>query len=339
MTRVVALMASCLFAIQFVQAADETTPVSVATLASLASYPVLSAPAQVVSLNDSRIESSIAATVEQIAARVGDVVEAGAELLRLECGDQRDALGQRLAVREALKARLALAEFQYARARSLVKSNNISDEQLRQRQADAGALQAELGGAAAGVALAQRNVERCTVRAPFQAVVMERLIGVGEKAQPGKPLLRLLDLSVLEVSAQVQAFDAEALQDTHETQGFTLQVNGQRYPLALRRVVAALEPRSRSRELRLDFVDEKAPPGSSGRLQWRHPRPHLPAEFLLRRDDRYGVYVLREGRARFVVVDGAREGSPVALVLPGETLIVTEGRYGLTDGAAVTVVE
>jgi hypothetical protein len=103
--------------------------------------------------------------------------------------------------------------------------------------------------------------------------------------------------------------------------------------------VAALEPRSRSRELRLEFSGEQALPGSSGRLQWRHPQPHLPAEFLLRRDDSYGVFVLREGRARFVAVEGAREGSPVALALPDETLIVTEGRYGLTEGAAVTVVE
>ncbi|MCW8918650.1 MAG: efflux RND transporter periplasmic adaptor subunit [Gammaproteobacteria bacterium] len=341
MTRVAVLLAGLLLAASPVRAADEATPVAVVPLSSLAIYPQLSAPAQVVSLNDSLVDASITATVEQIAVRVGDVAAAGSELLRLECGDQRDILGQRLAARDALKARLAFAEFQYARARSLVQGKTISDEQLRQRQADAGALQAELDGAESGVTLAQRNVERCVVRAPFQAVVMERLMGVGERAQPGKPLLRLLDLSLLEVTAQVPAFDAAPLasmQGVDETE-LTLQVDGRRYPLALRRVVAALEPRSRSRELRLDFVGEPAPPGSSGRLQWRHPHPHLPAEFLLRRDDRYGVYLLREGRAQFVVVDDAREGSPVALSLPPETLIITEGRYGLIDGAAVVVVE
>jgi RND family efflux transporter MFP subunit len=333
------LLAGSLLGASLVQAADETTPVAAATLSSLAIYPLLSAPAQVVSLNDTLIDASLSAIVEQIAARVGDVVAAGDELLRLECGDQRNTLEQHLAAREALKARLAFAEFQHTRARSLVQSKTISDEQLRQRQADAGALQAELGGAEAGVALAQRNVARCVVRAPFPAVVMERMMGVGERAQPGKPLLRLLDLSALEVSAQLQGADAQMLQESGAATPLSLLVDGRHYPLVLRRAVAALEPRSRSRELRLEFSGEQALPGSSGRLQWRHPQPHLPAEFLLRRDDSYGVFVLREGRARFVAVEGAREGSPVALALPDKTLIVTEGRYGLTEGAAVTVVE
>jgi hypothetical protein len=91
--------------------------------------------------------------------------------------------------------------------------------------------------------------------------------------------------------------------------------------------------------LRLDFVAESAPPGSSGRLQWQNALPHLPAEYLLRRDGRYGAFVLHEGRAQFVAIDDAREGSPAAMALPGDTLIVTEGRYGLKHGDAVTVVE
>jgi RND family efflux transporter MFP subunit len=336
MTRSTLLLAAGLFCSQFVLALDDAAPVRAATLSSLAITPEVSAPAQVLSLNDSRIESSITAIVERLQVRVGDVVAAGGELLQLECGDQRNILEQRMAGRDALKARLAFADFQYARALTLVKSKNISDEQLRQRKADAGAQQADLAGAEAGVAQALRNVERCTVRAPFRAVVVERLIGVGEKAQPGKALLRLLDLSSLEVSAQVQAFDVDSLQ---QAQAYSLLVGDQRYPLRLRSVVPALEPRSRSRELRLDFVAESAPPGSSGRLQWQNALPHLPAEYLLRRDGRYGAFVLHEGRAQFVAIDDAREGSPAAMALPGDTLIVTEGRYGLKHGDAVTVVE
>jgi RND family efflux transporter MFP subunit len=335
-TRITTLLFACLFCSVLAQAAEEPAPVRAASLSSLAIYPAVSAPAQVLSLNDSLIESSLAATVEQIQVRVGDVVEAEAELLHLECGDQRNILQQSKAGRDALKARKVFADFQYARARSLVKSKNISDEKLRQHKADARALQAELAGAEAGVAQALRNVERCTIFAPFKAVVMERLIGVGEKVQPGKPLLRLLDLSALEVSAQVPDFDADSLQ---QAETLTLLVDGKRYPLRLRSVVPALDPRSRSRELRLDFVEATAQPGSSGRLQWLKLQPHLPAELLLRRDGQYGVYVLREGQAQFVVIDGAREGSPAALDLSGDTLIVTEGRYGLNHGDAVTVVE
>ncbi len=320
--------------------AAEATPVRVEPVMKLAIFPQLSAPARVVSLNDSRIEASITALVEQIPVRVGDVVSSGDKLLSLECDDQRNTLEQGRAGRDALKARLAFAEFQYARARSLIKSKSLSDEALRQRKADAGALQAELSGAEAGVEQARRNVERCTLRAPFRAVVMERLIGVGEKAQPGKTLLRLMDLSAVEVSAQVPAFDAANLP---QADGLSLRLDEQSYPLTLRSVVPALEPKSRSRELRLDFIAESAQPGSSGRLQWRQPVPHLPAEYLLRRGSDYGVFVVREGKAEFVKIANAREGSAVALELDrdlsGDTLVITEGRFGLNHGDPVSVVE
>ena len=317
-------------------ASAEAAAVRASSVRELATYPGLSAPARVLSLNDSRIEALISATVEQIPVRVGDEVEAGGELLLLACGDQRSTLRQRVAGRDALKARLEYAVFQYERARSLKGSNSLSEEALRQRRAESSALQAELAGAAALVEQAQRDVERCSVRAPFRAVVMERLIGVGERAQPGKPLLRLLDLSALEVSAQVPAFDADTLPRAGD---ISLLVGERAYPLSLRTVVPALDPKSRSRELRLDFIDEVAPPGSSGRLQWRQPTPHLPAEYLLRRGSDYGVFVVSEGRARFVKMAGAREGSPVAVTLPGDTLVITEGRFLLNDGDVVSVVQ
>ncbi len=329
------LLALTLSAPQPLLAAD-AVPVRVERYGALVIYPELTAPAEVVSLNDSRIEAAISADVEQIPVRVGDEVEVGSELLRLECGDQQDSLQRGVAGRDALKARLEFADFQYARARSLVKSKNISDEQLRQRKADALALQAELMAAEATVAQAQRNVERCSVRSPFRAVVVERLIGVGEKAQPGRSLLRLLDISALEVSAQVAASDVDTLP---EDGGLALRLGERNYPLSLRSMVPALDRRSRSRELRLDFTAERALAGSSGQLQWRHTSPHLPAEYLLRRDGRYGVFVVREGLAQFVTAAGAREGSPVSLALPADTRIITEGRFGLSNGDAVSVVE
>ncbi len=317
-------------------AAQEPRAVRAEPFSALAIYPELSAPAQVLSLNDSRIDASITAIVEQIHVRVGDVVAAGAELMRLECADQRNAREQSMARRDALKARLDFASFQYARARSLIKSKSLSDEQLRQRKADAGALQAELAGSEAGVERARRDVARCQITTPFPAVVVERLIGVGEKAQPGKPLLRLLDLSALEVSAQVQAFDAASLQGA---EGLALLVDDKRYPLMLRSTMPALDPLSRSRELRLEFVDNSAAPGSSGRLLWRQPRAHLPAEYIVRRDGQQGVYVAHQGKAQFVVIEGASEGSPAAPNLADDSLIITEGRYGLNDGDPLSVVE
>ncbi len=302
----------------------------------LATYPTRQAPARVLSLNDSRIEAEISAAVAAIPVRVGDRVEQGDTVLELRCGDARDALTQASAVRRALVARRDFAEFQLKRARSLVKGGNISDEQLRQREAEARALAAELDGALAAEARADRDAARCQIKAPFDAVVAERLIGVGEKAAPGKPLLRLLDMAELEVSVQVQAGDVASLE---QAATFELLLDGRSYPLRLRGVVPALDPLSRSREARLEFADGGVAPGSSGRLSWRSDQPHLPAEFLLRREGRYGVFLLSEGKALFHPIDEGREGAAAPLALPGESLVITEGRYGLRHGDAVRRVE
>ncbi len=323
------------------QPAEEgSRPVRAASFDSLAQYPQRQAPAQVLSLNDSRIEAEIAAVVESNAVRVGDRVALGEVLLELDCADTRDALEQARAAHRALAARRDFADFQLKRARSLVKGGNISDEQLHQREAEARALAAELDSAKSAEARAARDRDRCSIKAPFDAVVMERLIGVGEKAAPGKPLLHLLDVGALEVSAQVQASDEASLQGA-ET--FELMLGERRYPLTLRSLLPALEPLSRSREARLEFAlaaeESAASPGASGRLLWRSARPHLPAEYLLRRKGRYGVFLLRDGQAQFHLIEGAREGSAAPLALPGETLIITEGRYTLRHGDRVRRVE
>jgi RND family efflux transporter MFP subunit len=303
--------------------------------AEIAIYPEREAFATVLSLNDSRIAAEVSARILEIPVEVGQVVERGAVLVRLDGADFELAVRQAEAALEAVRARARLARSQLERARALVEQGFVSSEALNQRESEARAAAADVRANEAALASARRSLGKTVVRAPFRAIVRERLANVGEIASPGTQLLRVLDASRIEVSAQVQSEDAAEL--PHVKQITFVDQAGVQYPLRLVRVVPALDPRERSQEARLRFAGKAALPGSAGRLLWKTRRAHVPAAFIVRRDGQLGVFVAEGGKARFVPLPEAQEGRPAAVSLPAQTRIVTDGRLQLRPGDSIGV--
>lgn len=314
--------------------AGEPVPVSVRPLAEVAVYPEQRAPAEVVSQNDSRISAEISARIVELPVLVGQVVEQGALLARLNNIDYTLALQREQAAAESLAARLELARYQWERAQSLAQQQLIAEELFKQREADLNTLLAEQKGQQAALEQARHNLEKTALRAPFRAVVMERLGQVGELAAPGTPLLRIVDAAHIEVSAQVQNEQAANLAATKTIE---LASGAGRHTLQLRTITPAMDARTRTREARLTFTDANALPGTTGELVWRSRAAHIPADLILRRNGKLGFFQVLDGQARFTPLDAAQEGRPAATVLDPDTQVVVEGRYRLQDGDAVNV--
>ncbi len=318
-------------------AAEETTeaiPVVAQPLAELAVYPQFRAPASVFSDNDSRISAEIGARIIEIPVRVGEVVKKGAVLARLERTDFELTLAREETALQALRARLELADYQLSRARALSRKQAVSEELLKQRESELSNLRAQLAGQEVALTQAKRQLEKCTVRAPFEGIISERLAQVGELASPGSALIQIVDNRHLEVSAQLQAQLTQSLPQAMQPELVTSQ---RRYPLTLRRIVPVFDPRARTREARLRFSADTALPGSTGELVWRSERPHLPAELLSRRDDQLGVFVVDGEQAKFIPLPQAEEGRPAEVSLPTQAPIITLGRFRLQDGDAIRV--
>lgn len=288
-------------------------------LSDLIIYPEHSAPASVVSVNDSRLSAQISAPITHFAVQVGDTVEKGATLVSLDCRDYQLA-------RQRAVSRWTLTKQQLGRASVLRKKNNISQEALDQRKneyedADFARKQAVL------------NEQRCVISAPFDGIVLERLAGEGELASPGTVLLRLLDRSRIEVSAQVPVDQVGQLSGAR---ALYFATNHQRWPLALRVSTPAINTQARNREVRLHFSQDQAMPGAAGRLLWQSAQAHLPAEMLTQRDEHLGVFVLKDGHARFEILPDALEGRPARVDLPLDSAIIVQGRQALNDGDSVS---
>ena len=316
--------------------------VSIKPLAQLLSYPEYNAPAQVHSLNISRISAQVSSRIDNIDVRVGDQVEAGKLLVQLDCREylaQRDA---ERAIRKQYQSQLKLATSRLKRSIDLHRRKSISDEKVETDETELNVLIAQAASQAQKLTQAELQVERCRIDAPFAGVVLQRLAGLGELALPGTELLELMQLDTLELIAQLRP---EQLSDLPA--GLSFGYQGQRYPVSLRRTLPVVDASARTRQLRLEFDQASAPTGAAGRLWWRSANGHLPADLLVQRNAQLGLMVLDAGQsiARFVVLPGAVEGQPLALStqqverlgLTLDSLVIVAGRQALNQGDTVKV--
>ena len=290
-------------------------------LREVALYPERSAQAQVLSLNESRIASELAARIVRLAVEPGQRIARGALIAQLDCRDY-DLAGERAsAAKAASAARARLADLQYSRTQKLAAEGFVSKEALDSRAAELEVARADVAVNAAALNTARAAQGKCAVRAPFPAIVLERLAQEGEMAQSGTPLLSLLDTSSIEVRAEVQADDAVSLKSASR---IDFVDSAGRYPLRLVRLSPALTKNSRLAEARLRFTAAAAAPGSSARVFWQSREMHVPAQLLARRQGRLGVFVATDKTARFHVLPGAQEGRPAkaAGLLPDSRIVV-----------------
>lgn len=311
-----------------------TPAVTVQRFAEMAFHPQREAPATAQGKNETRLAAEASARILAIPVDSGDAVRAGQVLVRLDAKDAELALARAEAALAQSTARLAQAEVQTTRARSLREKNFYSAEALTLRETELAAAQADVQSARANRDSARRGVEKCTVTAPFQGIVRSRTAQVGELAAPGTPLLVLADTTEVQVVAQVQARDAEGLAAAARVE---FADAAQVHALTPLRISAAINREARTVEARYRFDGVAPAPGSEGRLTWRDPRPHLAAEYILRRGGRYGVFVLDGGKARFRELPQAQEGRPASADFPADAMIVTRGHHALQDGMAVSV--
>jgi len=239
--------------------ADEAVPVRTQPLSALAIYPESSAPAVVVSLNDSPIAAQIDAPVFEIPVRVGDTVKAGAVLVKLACKDFELERARLQAERQATQARLELAEWQLKQAETLAEQQTLPQEQVQQKRAEQSALRGDLAAHSARIAGTDHQIAACTVKAPYPGVITARLITVGQYATRGTPLVRLLDITRPEISAQVSSRETAAL---HQADSLDFEHDGRRYPLKLRTVLPTIQTETGSQEVRLDFKAQYGEPGA-----------------------------------------------------------------------------
>ncbi|MGI9202214.1 MAG: efflux RND transporter periplasmic adaptor subunit, partial [Woeseiaceae bacterium] len=181
---------------------------------------------------------------------------------------------------------------------------------------------------------ARLELNRTRITAPFEAAIVDRQAQVGSFAQPGSPLVTLVQTDQREIDVEL---DPRYAINTPTVSDLRFVSQGREWPVKVLRVSSVIEVSARTVRARLAFVDQQAPIGSSGQLVWTESSGRLPVELIVQRGGQLGVFIVTGDTAEFVVLPGAQAGRPVDANLPQDTVVVSRGQGRLQDGDSIQV--
>lgn len=210
------------------------------------------------------LAAEVAAVVVQVLKDNGEAVRRGDLLMRLDDTALRESLtSAEESVRSASQA-WEQAERQVQRLKTLQQQGMISTQALEDAEIRRNTTQSELVAARARAVSARQQVTRTLVRAPFDGVVSERRVSVGDTVQIGRELVKVIDPTSMRFEGLVSA-DRVAELKTGQTVRF--RVNGygnEEFAGRVRRIDAAANATTRQVALIVDFTDAAKAPKVAG---------------------------------------------------------------------------
>ncbi|MBK5969009.1 MULTISPECIES: efflux RND transporter periplasmic adaptor subunit [Thiorhodovibrio] len=264
----------------------------------------------------------------------GDRVKAGDVLVEMMSGEEHALL-------EESQARVAEAERQYQRVKSLEATGSASASLLDERRRDIETARASL------TATESRLADRL-VKAPFDGVVGLRNISLGALVQPGDVITTLDDDARLKLDFAVPSVFLGTLAPGVEVEARTRAFPDQLFRGTISSIDSRVDPVTRSVQVRALIDNDKRllRPGQLMTVELlRNPRQALmvPEAALLHRGEEHFVFVVNGDEAmvekRPVEIGARRPGD--AEVLSGLTAgdrVVTHGLQKVKPGAPVKII-
>lgn len=274
-------------------------------------------PARIVTVG-----SPLMARVDAVNVEEGAVVEPGDVMVRLDTTAGQLQVAQARANVATTRVQLERAMADVERYTPLAVSGVVSQQQVDQLGSQRDALRESIEAGEAMVSLARSQVSDGTVRAPFRATVTEIPVDVGAMASPGGALVRLVDMSEVDVRVRLAESEMRAVHT-----GMTLPVRAPGLGIEAEGVVRFVDPElnaaDRTGEVLVRVNNESGQWLAGAFAEVTLPRPSQAEVRVLPRDA-----VLRTGAGTFVLVpegEGYRRRTVVAEAMP-------DGRWRIESG-------
>ena len=297
------------------------------TASGLAGGPVITGAIQPARRADLRAE--VAAVVLEVGKDNGERVRRGDLIVRLDATSIRDSLASAEEALRAAKQGFEQSERVLARQRTLNQQGMTSMQALEDAEVRRNAAQSELAAANARVVTARQQMSRTELRAPFDGLVTDRKVSVGDTVQVGREIVKVIDPTSMRFEGQVSA---DRLSELKVGQGVSFRVNGygeQEFVARLSRIDAAANATTRQVEVAAAFEPGASLPQvaglyAEGRIDTGARRALTVAESAVVRegDDAFVWQVMPDQLRKTKVVLGARD--------PRRGEVVVE--KGLTEG-------
>jgi RND family efflux transporter MFP subunit len=315
--------------------------VAVASVKNIA--PVTMVPGTVVSRHDARLSAEVEGRLTTV-AEVGTVVEQNDPVAMVEDISLRLLNAELKAQVTRAEANLRFLEGEEKRYARLAESNLAAVTQLEQTVADRDVARGDLEVAQARLEQNEHQLARTVIRAPFDGVVVERLMTPGERVTDGGAVVRLVDQQNLEVIARAPL---DYFPYVEQGQLVDLRAGEQSAVGRVRTVVAVGDENTHQFELRLDIEGNTFPVGQTLRVSVPTSGTRqvltVPRDALVLRPEGQSVFVVDgNNQARQVSVTvGAGQGEDIEVlgeVAPGDRVVI-RGNERLQPGQAVNIMD
>lgn len=289
-------------------------------------------------IKDANLSPEINGQIQEVLVQRGAWVKKGELLIKLNT----DVTEMNI---EEVKTNLQLASLIYEKQKELWEQNIGSELQFLEAKNSMESLEARL-------ATLEKQLEMASITAPFSGIIEDIMVKDGELASPGMPMLRLVNLSVMRVSARV----SEAYISSVRT-GEVVQISVEAYPdmmveAPITRLGEVIDPQTRTfiLEVEMDNPGGKLKPNmlTSVRIRDFEDKNALVVPSIVLKQDFEGTFLFcvsnEEGSsiARKVYVESGMTVQDLTMINQGlapADLVITKGYNLVGDGTPVRIVK
>lgn len=280
------------------------------------------------------VSPEIAGRIVSVSAAQGDHVSKGDVLAELDTTIYRAQLAE-------ADAKMQLWRANAERANSLMAKGAGTPKAVDEATS-------ELGVAEAALNLAQANLAKTKITAPFGGTLGLRMVSVGEYMTPGQAIFTLSRIDPLYVDFAVPQTELAALKQGTRIDIRTDAFPDERFAGQILAIDPKLDAAARAVSVRaeIDNADGRLKPGlfieveiDAGRVE---NAVVVPEQTLVARGDRVFLYALVDGKAVLKPVKtGLRQAGKVQIVegLAAGEIVVTDGQLKLRPGADAVPVQ
>ncbi|MFH1098172.1 MAG: efflux RND transporter periplasmic adaptor subunit [Candidatus Desantisbacteria bacterium] len=290
--------------------------------------------AETLGIKDITLSSETNGKVEWMKVSVGDTVQAGQLIARI---DEQMAKAQL----DVASANYNFALSNYERQKQIYDKKIISDQQF-----DAARTQMET--AKAGLKLSQIQMKNTSIYAPFGGIVAASFVNENELTNIGRPVVRIVNLDTIKIVVAVVEQDMTNL---HINEKATVEIhsikNGQ-YSGSIHKIGFVADPSSKTFpvEILISNPDHTIKAGMVSTVKFTINHYNnvfvVPQDLIVEGEDSKGIMTVSNNVVKLKKVEVALPEKDKIAVLSGISegdKIIYVGHKGVSDGDMVTIVE
>lgn len=162
-------------------------------------------PGKAKATQEANLAFRVAGTLKEFPVKLGDEVQKGDLLARLDTRDYKVDLRNAQAQLRKVQAAVQLAETEFRRVENirLQDPGAVSQSMVDTRRGEMNSARAQLNSAQAAVTRARDNLGYTALHAPFKGTVVEKFVENFEDVQAKQQIVRLVDTRQIEFTIQV----------------------------------------------------------------------------------------------------------------------------------------